>query len=61
MKELANDIARCNGAWIKYEDNFVLRNGCENCLRRTAPRPEVVVMFMAPPVIDFDCDYLIEP
>ena len=59
---LANDIARCDG--MRLEENngeWFWREGCENCLRRTAPRPERVVMIAPPPVIAFECEHLIEP
>lgn len=37
------------------------REGCENCLRRTAPRPKQTLMISPPPMIVFECEYLIEP
>jgi hypothetical protein len=53
---LANDIARCDGVFEEGE----WREGCEGCLRRTAPRPEFVTMFMPPPITEVGCEYLIE-
>jgi hypothetical protein len=53
---LPNDITRCDGY---YAEGW--REGCENCLRRTAPRPEQVLMISPPPIIAFECEYLIEP
>ena len=60
MNRLPNDIARCLGV---YEDEWgdEWRDGCETCLRRTAPRPEIVVWIAPPPVIAFECEHLIEP
>ena len=58
---LANDIARCNGVGSIEDGKQYWREGCETCLRRTAPRGERVVMFTAPPIIAFECEYLIEP
>jgi len=58
MNTLANDIARCNGSG---NDTEGWREGCETCLRRTAPRPEVYSMIMPPQIITFECEYLIEP
>jgi hypothetical protein len=55
---LPNDIARCNGDGSD-EDGW--RDGCETCLRRTAPRPDHVWMIAPPPIIAFECEYLIEP
>lgn len=54
---LPNDIARCDGS----QEDGEWREGCENCLRRTAPRPERVIMIEPPPIIIFECEYLIEP
>jgi hypothetical protein len=53
---LPNDIARCDGYFAEG-----WREGCETCLRRTAPRPELVTMISPPPIIAFECEYLIEP
>lgn len=61
MNTLHSDIARCNGVGFYEEDGYGWREGCETCLRRTAPRPEIVVMITAPPIIAFECEYLIEP
>jgi len=57
---LPNDIARCDGDWIEDGKYSGWREGCGDCLRRTAPRPERVTMIMAPPIIAFECEYLIE-
>ena len=58
MNRLPNDIARCNG-YGSDEEGW--REGCQTCLRRTAPRPEIVVLIAPPPVIAIECEYLIEP
>ena len=55
---LPNDVARCNGMSFNADG---WRDGCRNCLRRTSPRPERVVMISPPPIIAFECEYLIEP
>jgi hypothetical protein len=58
MNTLPNDIARCNGDGSDAEG---WREGCERCLRRTAPRPEHPIIIAPPPIIAFECEYLIEP
>lgn len=60
MKTLPNDTTRCNGSGDDIEG---WREGCETCLRRTAPRPrpERLMMMDPPPIIVFECEYLIEP
>jgi hypothetical protein len=58
MTALANDIARCNGVG---NDTEGWREGCETCLRRTAPRPETAWMIDPPIIVAFECEYLIEP
>ena len=60
MNTLPNDIARCNGDWHEDGEHSAWREGCETCLRRTAPRPEHVWMIAPPPIIAFECEYLIE-
>jgi hypothetical protein len=56
MNTLPNDIARCDGY---YAEGW--REGCETCLRRTAPRSEDCQMVAPPPIIAFECEFLIEP
>jgi hypothetical protein len=57
-QRLPNDVARCDGyraeGW---------REGCEDCLRRTAERdPKDWISMMAPPVIvGFECEARIAP
>ena len=61
MNKLPNDIARCNGDWHEDGADSAWREGCETCLRRTAPRPDDYWMIAPPPIIAFECEYLIEP
>ena len=61
MKTLPNDIARCDGDWIEDGEESGWRIGCLYCLRRIATRPERVLMTAPPPMIVFECEYLIEP
>jgi hypothetical protein len=59
---LPNDIARCDGTYDGIGDGdgmLGLREGCETCLRRIAPRGERVLMISPPPIIAFECEYLI--
>jgi hypothetical protein len=58
---LPNDIARCDGEWAEDGEDSGWRDGCATCLRRTASRPEPVWMIMPPPIVAFECEYLIEP
>ena len=57
---LSNDVARCNGVGSDDPEEG-WREGCETCLRRTAPRPERCSMMEPPAIIAFDCEFLIEP
>ena len=60
-RSLPNDVARCNGSFSIDEDGVDWREGCETCLRRTAPRGDMN-SFIAPPlIIAFECEHLIEP
>jgi uncharacterized protein (DUF1786 family) len=60
-RTLPNDIARCNGISYNEDDGQHWREGCETCMRRTAPRPKRVLFIDPPPIITFECEYLIEP
>ena len=62
-KFLPNDIARCDGyGYPDIEDGVTYwREGCETCLRRTAPRSEYFTMIAPPRIITFECEHLIEP
>ena len=53
---LPDDVARCNGV----QEDGEWREGCDDCLRRTAPRPEGVAMIAPPVIIAFWCEFLIE-
>lgn len=59
--KLPNDYARCNGMWVEDGEHSSWREGCEHCLRRTAPRSDYYSMIAPPPIIAFECEYLIEP
>lgn len=58
MNWLPNDVARCNGYGSEEEG---WREGCETCLRRTAPRKGIGPTITPPPIIAFECEFLIEP
>ena len=58
---LAQDITRCDGAGSVEDGVQYWREGCETCLRRTAPRSGIVSMMSPPAIIAFECEYLIEP
>lgn len=57
---LPNDVTRCDG--VRHEEEGVMewREGCEHCLRRTAPRPARCWMMEPPAIIVFACEHLIE-
>lgn len=57
---LADDIARCDGVSSTEGGMRYWREGCENCLRRTAPRSANVPMIAPPAIIVFECEFLIE-
>lgn len=59
LPRLADDVARCDGVGSD-DPSEGWREGCKNCLRRTAPRPERVNMMEPPPIIAFECEFLIE-
>lgn len=56
---LAGDVARCDGVGDASLAEW--REGCETCLRRTADRIGRVVLMLPPPIIAFECEYIIEP
>jgi len=59
---LPADIARCNGESSTEDDGELYwREGCDDCLRRTAPRPRIVTMIEPPAIIAFECEYRIAP
>jgi len=60
---LPYDVARCVG--VSYIEDGVTewREGCEHCLRRTAPpspAPDQRRWVEPPPIITFVCEYLLE-
>ena len=56
--KLADDVGRCNGVG---SDDEGWREGCETCLRRTAPRPEPFWKITPPAIVAFECEFLISP
>lgn len=56
---LPADVARCPG----YQADGEWREGCEDCLRRTAaPVDPQRVVCMAPPlIVAFECEFRIAP
>ena len=59
--KLHDDISRCDGVGFEEDGVWGWREGCEDCLRRTAPRPERVSLIQPPPIITFECEHRIEP
>lgn len=59
---LPNDVARCDGVGFDENGSWNWREGCETCLRRTAPRGDMMLIsFIHPPaIIAFECEFLIE-
>lgn len=58
LVRLPNDVARCYGVGSDEEG---WREGCDTCLRRVAQRGDRVAMIAPPPIIAFECEFLIEP
>lgn len=57
-RHLPNDVARCHGVG---NDEEGWREGCEQCLRRIVPTIGDRAVYMTPPpIIAFECEYLIE-
>lgn len=55
--QLPADVARCTGVGDDVEG---WREGCEDCRRRTDPRPwPFVVAMTPPPIIAFECEHRI--
>ncbi|WP_341304688.1 hypothetical protein [Pseudomonas sp. TMP25] len=55
---LPNDVARCIGVG---DDEEGWREGCDICLRRTSRGTgESVPYITPPPIIVFECEFLIE-
>lgn len=61
LKSLPADIARCPGVGSDEDGVVTWREGCETCLRRIAAIHERAVWMAPPPIIAFECEYLIEP
>ena len=59
LSVLAGDVARCDGVGDASLAEW--REGCDTCLRRTAAHGKRVVMMLPPPIIVFECEFLIEP
>lgn len=59
-ERLPNDLSRCDGVSSVEDGVTYWREGCEHCLRRTAPRPDRCIMMMPPPTIVFQCEYEIQ-
>lgn len=55
---LRNDMARCPGVG---DDANGWREGCEDCLRRTAASSGQTAWMTPPPIIAFWCEFRIEP
>jgi hypothetical protein len=55
------DVARCRGVGFQEADGWDWREGCETCLRRTSPAGEHTPWMEPPPIIAFECEFLIEP
>lgn len=58
---LAYDIARCPGKGHTENGVTDWREGCETCLRRTSPPGPRTPFIEPPPIIVFECEFLIEP
>lgn len=56
---LPADVARCPG----YQADGEWREGCEDCMRRTAAPAEHprVANMLPPPIVAFECEYRIDP
>jgi len=58
VRRLAADVARCDG----HKEDGEFREGCDDCLRRTSPRPfRFVVAMQPPPLVVFECEARIAP
>ena len=58
VRRLPNDVARCAGSG---NDEEGWREGCDVCLRRlSVATGERVVRMLPPPIIVFECEYLID-
>lgn len=57
--DLPADIRRCAGDGSFEDDEWHWREGCDDCLRRTAPGGRRGME--PPPIIVFECEYRIGP
>ena len=58
VRRLPNDVARCAGSGSDEEG---WREGCDVCLRRlSVATGDRVVRMLPPPIIVFECEYLID-
>lgn len=60
---LPNGIARCAGVGFTEDDGiFYWREGCDDCLRRTATfESDCAPIIEAPFFVPFECEYRIDP
>jgi hypothetical protein len=61
MNTLHSDVSRCEGIGSEEYGEWNWREGCDNCLRRTAPRNGVHSFIEPPAIIAFWCEWHIEP
>jgi len=57
MADLPADVARCAGSWHDGE----LREGCEDCRRRTTGSGDRIVWMSPPLIVVFECEARIAP
>lgn len=58
---LPNDIARCLGVGSEEDGEWKWREGCADCQRMDAIAEENTWYIHAPAIINFECEYRIEP
>lgn len=58
---LPYDYDRCRGVSSTEDGETYWREGCETCQRRTSPAGPFSPRMEPPPIIVFNCEYLIEP
>ena len=58
VRSLPDDAVRCAGVGSDIDG---WRDGCDVCLRRLSPATRDFVSYIAPPpIIEFQCEYLID-